>query len=328
MASVLALFESLASPDIDSSSLTAIEFPDHAPHKLCKNGSGHPVVLIRESEGHPILTPLPVRTEFVHVAYSGRYEVVEDAGKSSTGIYTAVTCTSEDVLLLRYFLNVVAALLDSAGEAPTAKQLEEVIRSVVRLFRNMAQPSAATVQGVWAELLLIATSSDKSLLARTWHSNPADRYDFMLGADRLEVKSSGQRVRRHHFGLEQLSPPQGTTLWIASVFVESAGGGVSLGNLIEMACDGLAAEEAGRLRLVVAETLGSGLAFSLDRSFDLELATDSVQYFDYGVVPSVSRTLPVGVTEVRFVSDISSAQTVSPLIAQASVFFRSFPHVT
>ena len=197
------------------------------------------------------------------------------------GRFSVVKCVEADDLLHDRFFDAIETLLRSLGETPAAEQLRQVLAGLIELFRLANQPSRGTVQGLWAELWLIAGARDPEVLLDAWHAEPTDAYDFNSGPDRIEVKSAGQRIRRHHFSHRQLTPPAGTRLVICSLFVESSGGGPTVAALIERIRRRVAKPQAlRRLDHVVAGTLGADWRIGMGAAFDSELR---------GGVPAVLR---------------------------------------
>jgi hypothetical protein len=321
------VFRELARPRIGDRSLTASAFPGHEFHRVAKSDAGNAVVLVKMRENRPSSPPIPVRTELLHVAHAMAFNIQYGTGESRDEVFTSLTCLNQEPSFVRYFLNVVGSLLDSIGTAPTADELSTAIRSVIQLFRVLAIAPSRTTQGVWAELFLIATSSDKSMLARAWHSTPDERYDFVRGQERVEVKSSARRERRHHFSYEQLDPPPGARLWIASVFAEKAGGGVTLESLLDQACEGISVVDAVRLRRVTAETLGSGLVSALETAFDFELAAASVKYFDSAGIARLPLPVPHEISDIRYVADMSDVPGVDGTVIDDSTLLNALPRI-
>lgn len=108
--------------------------------------------------------------------------------------------------------------------------------------------------------------SDPGTMASAWHRDPGEHFDFALGPQRIEVKSSSYRRREHYFSLEQLAPAGASRIVVASVFVERTGGGVSLQKIFEDT-RGLLAENislATRFDAVFYRSLGSGWADAMD----------------------------------------------------------------
>jgi len=325
MSSASDLFRPLAIPQIGTETLTTVPFPGHDSHRIAKNAEGHAIVLIRSVDDASRLVALPVRTEHLHVMYSTEYRIQYASGTVGQEVFTAITCLNREPAFVRYFLNVVAGLLDSLGPNPATGDVVRVVRTVVELFRTLTIASKKAVQGVWAELFLIATSRDKAHAARSWHATPHDRYDFVSGLERLDVKSSGDRERRHYFSHDQLSPPAGATLWIASVFAERTGGGVTLEEIINRACDGLGNAEAARVRTTTADTLGAGFVNALEVAFDFELASDSLRYYRATSIPHLSVPLPTDISEVHYRADLATSSAVDNASAASSSFLGALP---
>jgi hypothetical protein len=219
---------------------------------------------------------------------------------------------------------IAGFFVEMLGKSPASSAVSDAIRTIVELFRALQQPPRKAVQGLWAEVLLIAESSKPETLIRSWHVLPEDRYDFSSGADRLEVKSTGGAQRVHHFSLEQLRPPAGTTTLVASVRVERSGGGASLEELLAALRHRLTiqADLMLRVEVVVASTLGNSLRAGLRERFDLELARGSVALFDIVQIPTITGPIPREITDVRFRSDLTGLVSVQPhVFKNGSQFF-------
>jgi hypothetical protein len=199
------------------------------------------------------------------------------------------------------------------GSEPSQRDITRAINKFVNLFRAMAEPARKSTQGFWAELFLIAQAVDPVTLLRAWHATPYDIYDFNAGKQRIEVKSTCSQVRQHRFSLEQLRPPEGTRVLVASLFVERAGGGVSLSNLLTDIRERIegSTEHLIHLDQVVASTLGDNWRQGLTTRFDRELAQESLQFYDAAVIPRIDTELPPGISDVRFTSNLTGIDSVS-----------------
>ncbi len=100
---------------------------------------------------------------------------------------------------------------------------------------------------------------------------------------------------------------------MASLFVESSGGGMSLQELVRVVERRLAShgELVLKVEEIVAETLGEALPTALGMRFDERLARASLQLYDLAVVPAVREGIPAEVTQVRFRSDLSRTPTLA-----------------
>jgi hypothetical protein len=192
----------------------------------------------------------------------------------------------------------------------SAQQAAHVIDRVIRLFRDLGKPNERSVQGLWAELFVIATAADPLTVARSWRSATFDKADFATADQRLEVKSTGGSVRSHVFGAEQLRVPTGTVGVVASLFCQRSAGGVSVGELWSMARRLVAADSALQLALDgnVAATLGAGWKEAVLIRYDWHVARESLRYYMMADVPAVGVDPTPDVSDVTFRSSIGACR--------------------
>jgi len=284
------------------------------PHRLGKDPQGAAALLIAASGGRSRVPHIEL--EHIVVLHDVRCVLWHSDASREEATFTLVRCKTTDRVLRDYFLGLTETVLVNLGSAPSESRVQAVIGSLVELFRSLMKPGKKTVQGLWAELFLIAEAGDAQALVEAWHTKPEEAYDFSASDDRLEVKSSSGSERCHHFRLEQVRPRPGLRVLIASLFVEPVGLGVSLGDLLGSIRDHISATPELLLRMerIVAESLGDNWRRALEDSFDIQRARTSLRFFDAPSLPAVDPNLPAGVTEVRFRADLSLA---SPVLVQA-----------
>jgi hypothetical protein len=226
-----------------------------------------------------------------------------------------IECLATDAGLRDYFLMIANHLLDGLGDAPTTDEVAAAIDALVSLFQKLSRSPRRQAQGLFGELLVIGTASNAATLLDAWHADPLDRFDFTFASSRLEVKTNANRQRRHEFSLEQCTPPVDISAIVASLFVETAGGGLSLKVLVERIEARLSSKPGliVKLHSVLADTLGTGLLEGLNQRFDEQLALSSLTFYDLSKIPAVRGPLPPEVTAVRFRSDIG---LVTPIPVQ------------
>lgn len=308
---LLQLFESLVlpMPATSGSELSATKIPGLPTYRLAKDAGGSPCLLIEQLSAG---SQAPIRLENLQVSFGVPCTITEPEGKKEQDRFTIVRCSSADRTLFPHFLKIVSPIVAGLGSSPTTAAVRRAIFGLVELFQALAAPAKKTVQGIWAELLLIRLSTDPRAMAAAWHYDPTERFDFSAGPQRIEVKSSTNRQREHYFALEQLVASGGAKIVVASVFTERVGGGVSLKRLFDDTRSLLAADPQLTIRFdsVFYNSLGSGWADVMDESFDWELGKDSLAFFDAELVPKIGGGIPPTVSDVRFRSDLSSLATM------------------
>ena len=321
------LFDSLVLPleQPTGRSLSAARIPGYGNYRLAKDSSGSPCLLLRQA---PSATPTsPIRLQNLIVSYGVPCVITCPDNDQEEGTFTIVKCSNVDPSLFPHFLKILSPIIVTLGTAPTAAAVRRAISGLVELFQALTTPAKKSVQGLWAELFVIRYASNPSDLARAWHGSPGEHIDFVSGRHRIEVKSSSTRERIHHFSLLQLTPPVQARLLVASVFVESIGGGVSLRQITDEIRTILSEDPVllARFDAVFYATLGASWMEAMEERFDSELASESLQFFDSLQIPKVGGPIPLPVSGVRFTSDLSGVPIVdtATLLAAGGLFAAS-----
>ena len=275
-------------------------------YRVGRDRQGNPVILIETTGQAGAAALTDFRGRHLQIGHGVRCSISEGGMEVGGAQFSVVTCVNSDDLLQDRFFDLVETLLRTLGETPAIEELRTVVGGLIELFRLATQPPRGTIQGLWAELWTIAQSRGPEVLLDAWHAEPTDVYDFNSGPQRLEIKSTGQRTRRHVFSHRQLKPPVGTQVAIVSVFVERAGGGPTISRLVARIRRRVAEPRALReLDYVVASTLGTDWRTSVDAAFDSELSSESLRFYKVEAVPSLPYDVPPGVSDIRYVSDLS-----------------------
>jgi Putative PD-(D/E)XK family member, (DUF4420) len=252
----------------------------------------------------------PIHLEHLAIEHNTHCTITIDATQQD-GHFTILRCHNAPHELEHVFFRVAAPLVEELPAEPTQATVNQVVTAFIDLFRAITRPAHATLQGLWAELFLIAKGTNPALLITAWRSTAHDRYDFASGQERLDVKSSGTRVRQHHFSLEQLTPPAGTRAIIASLFAELSASGPSITDLIDQITARVPPALQARLQQLALTALGNTWREADTARFDRELAAASLRFFDSASVPSICPPIPSSVTEVRFRADLTNATSLS-----------------
>lgn len=280
-------------------------------YRIGRDGEGNPAILIETTGTAGAATLSDFVGRHLRIGHGVNCSISEQGVEIGREQFSVVTCVDSDDLLRDRFFDAIETLLQSLGEIPVVEVLRRVVDGMIELFKLATQPPKGTIQGLWAELWAISQAREPDALLDAWHAEPTDAYDFNSGPERLEIKSSSQRTRKHTFSHRQLQPPVGTRVAIASVFVESSGGGPTIARLVDRIRRRVAKPSAlGRLDYVVASSLGTEWRASAQAGFDSELASDSLRFYAAETVPSLSPDIPRGVSDIRYTSDLSGAQTL------------------
>lgn len=312
---LLETFNTIVAPtENDNFQFSAIPIPEFDNHRIAKDKSENPTLLILVSKEQRRTLTANLKLQNVSVLFDIKCNIQQN-GNLIERNFTAVCFVGKDNSLKKYFLKLCSALIEDLGNTPTQEGVRKEITRFVELFRLATEPQTKTIQGLWAELFLIAESKEPATLVRCWHCIPEEKFDFNNGEERIEVKSSGSGLRIHNFSLDQLHSLTDTRTIIASIFVKQASTGKSISELQNEISDRLAAqiELIEKLQMQVAMTLGKSIGDSIRMKFDFQLAKDSLRFYKAEDIPKISfDNVPSLVTDVRFKSDLTDINTITP----------------
>lgn len=281
----------------DPDTIVALPLPGSSRYHLGRTDSGDICGLIETATAS---AGGDVQLRNLRVRQGIRCRVRSPEGAETTIQGSLVICHTGQPALIDLFLRLYADAVDDLGPAPSGAAVSSWLQTLATLLSRLEQGARRTLQGLWAELLVIRELGDVARLLRRWHADPRERFDFLGSSFALEVKSCQDFERVHDFSLEQLRPPDGLEAWIASVVVRQDLTGVSV---LELAAQ-LETEITDRaqralFRDMVLASGGAALDDNDHHRFDLATARASLKLLDTVAVPSLRETLPPEVMSVR-----------------------------
>jgi hypothetical protein len=289
-------------------------------HKLGISIEGYPKFFIYTSDTSGISRTKIL--QLISVEYNLPCHLVDDeTSTNDEHNYTVLTLRNDNEVLQNEFLDVVTMLLHRMSSIPTKREIAVEVENLVSIFSTINSEPKKTLQGLWAELLVIEQSKYPETLINAWHENPNAKYDFTLGADKIEVKSTSSTERNHHFSLEQLSPTKNSKLLIASIIVRESGkgaGGKTISDLRDMICQRVkSADYTYKVYNVISNTLGKDVVRANDTSFDYVGAIDTLRYYDSRDVPgSGQHNDEPNVSGINFNSNFTGAPDINDEVSQ------------
>lgn len=274
-------------------------------HKLGYTEEGFPVIFIECSD---IRKTSDIRLQLVEVFFNRECSLYSTKELVESKTYCLVILKSLQNNMVSYFLEVFSLVLERLPPYPSTMELSKEIATLVRLFMNLPSFSLETLQGLWAEMLVIEQSSNPDYLINSWHVSTMDKYDFNDGKDKIEVKSTLKSDRLHQFALEQLNPNENSELIIASIQMVKTGIGHSIFELEKSIISKLKQNDSVvKLKEMILKTLGIKIEDASNVYYDYSLAVDSLKFYDYRDIPSINvKDIPQNVSGVHFISNLSN----------------------
>lgn len=311
---LIELYDSLELPDSEPGNyLSAVSVPQHPNFRIAIDKEGNPVLLLTAATASRGSSIRNFRLKNLKLEQNVECRITE-SGKSFRLPFTIITFTNSNRDLQEYFLRIAETLIKSLNTNPTPEQLSISLNKFIEVFRSMSDTPTKTVHGLWTELFLISNSNDPKALLNFWHEIPEETFDFNSGQEKIEVKSSSRHERIHIFSSEQLNPPIGTQVLIASIFIRQNINGVDILQLVESITNKVRnhPELIEKLISNVIKTLGSTLDQSTKIKFDIDIAKESLRFYKHQDLGKIEKIyIPDSVTEVRFKSDLSELYPIN-----------------
>ncbi len=284
------------------------------PHRLGRSAEGYPKFFVNTEESGS--TVHNIIREILSVEYNVECELIDNDGNRQSGIFSIITLRSLANSLQMYFIEIFTMMLEKLPSVPSRKELSLEVENLISIFSALSNPPRKEIQGLWAELLVIERSASPDTLIEAWHSDPSSKYDFTLGRDKIEAKSSSKEERIHKFSLDQLNPSENSRLLVASTIVRESGqasDGLSIRGLYDKICTRVSSID-NRLKLysVIAKTIGTEMKKIDNIFFDYTSASDNLLYFNSKDIPCINKdSVPLGVSEIKFNSNLSHVMDIT-----------------
>lgn len=308
MKTVFKIFQELKDESpTNGDSFVIASLPSMKNHKIGITQNGQPIFFIKCDNTTKSKT-LDTNLEFITVQFNRQCQLINQNKKTEEGVYTIILLKTDIEYLQEYFLKIVFVLIRNLADKPLLKDLKIEIDKLINLFSKFTKPPLKTIQGLWAELLIIEQSKNPDYLIQSWHSSSSDKYDFNDGIDKIEVKSTLKSRRIHNFSIEQLTPNKNSQLLIASIFTIETGTGTNVSDLIEKIVNRIKDKNLSfRLNELAALTLGKDFEKSFEVYFDYQFALDSIQFYQSSDIPTIQQNnIPSNIMNVRFDCDLSN----------------------
>lgn len=305
------LFQGIAESIENGCSFNVISIPN-MKHKLGKSEEGFPKFFVTSKD----ISNQNIRNimaELLSVEYNVDCSLVDNEGNKTDAMFSIITLRSDDESLQQLFIEVFTLMLVTLPEIPNNYELSLKIEGLLSIFSALKKKPIHKIQGLWAEMLIIERSKQTDVLAKAWHNAPGAKYDFTMGCDKIEVKSTSSEDRIHKFALDQLNPSESSNLLIASVIVRESAedeNGLSIINLYDRICKKISDVNIRmHVYTVMVNTLGNEYEKAASVFFDYSQGKDSISYYDYRDVPHIEKKLiPPFVSSVKFNSDLSHVE--------------------
>ncbi|AJY74293.1 PD-(D/E)XK motif protein [Paenibacillus beijingensis] len=185
--------------------------------------------------------------------------------------------------------------------------LNELFSALVNLFAQGGKVADTELQGLFAELYVIKYFMELGVnISSYWQKQNKMNFDFTINRiKRIEVKSTIQSIRIHHFKHEQLLSEL-YDIMIVSCLLRKDDAGLSLFKLIQ-GVRTIAAEDYRTLLYI--EQLIKNIPEEIlhELKYDETYFENNIRFFPASSVPKFNVVQPDGVTQTEYNSNLSTS---------------------
>lgn len=185
--------------------------------------------------------------------------------------------------------------------------LNDLFSALVNLFSQESKVADIELQGLFAELYTINYFFKHGInISLYWQKKNKMNFDFTINRiKRIEVKSTIQSNRIHHFKHEQLLSEL-YDIMIVSYLLRKDDAGISLHQLIHMVRT-IAAQDYSTLLYIEQLIKNIPVEVLQELKYDENYIEDNIRFFPASNVPKFIEAQPEGVTQTEYNSHLSAA---------------------
>ncbi len=287
-----------------SKNLIVDDFPGFTKHKIGLEPENRFIVLLLYS-----LNPGKINIRQGGGKYlSIKYDVdctIQTIGKkvSKNAPYTILILKSKEDEIVSYFLELCLILIKRIGNAPQIEDIHMQFEKLELIFSKLSRKSTVDLLGLWGELFLIESSKDPEYFIKSWHKEPSEKIDFNDGNDKIEVKSTTNSRRIHHFEIKQLKSFSNGNTVVASIMTLNIDGGLSISDLVERVRKRVSINMYEMLLDKMFGIVGDRMEEISELKYDYNTALSELKYFAVSQIPKPEK-IPAGVWDVKFISNL------------------------
>lgn len=263
---------------------------------LAVDGQGFPSFLLSM---HPADIRQDIELRFVGVQFSRECNIALTDGREASGTFTIVRLEENDADLVRVFLRLLEEAFCGQEIARTNRAIAERILELAELFRQV-ETSTKDLVGLHGELTIILESSSREAAARCWCLHKNAKYDFVCGDFALEVKATLKASREHRFSIDQVRPPGGLDVYVASILLTQAHAGRIISELVDSILDGLADPDLRKAFFGLCIVKGGVDLYKSDLRLQLLSSPAGIAFYAAADIPAPEVPTGSPISNVRF----------------------------
>ena len=276
-------------------------------HSIVKDENNRPKFLFRiENVSNEKQIEISSQDNF-RFQYNVECEIKRD-NITTEELYTILECLSDNQEIQKMFLDVSNLIISKIGVTTSNNEIIEYIKLLKKLVEIRKNKSFRDVQGLWAELFVIAEYDNSENILKAWQSTGTERWDFYDSSTAIEVKSTQKTPIIHHFTHEQLYS-KNDNIYVISLKLLRSENGLSCNDLISKIKQ-IVNDDQLKFKLDTISTLMK-IPNQLDEiRFDLKYAKENISIYNANDIPRVE-SIKKGIKNLKYSVDMSHAKISS-----------------
>ncbi|MDR3239017.1 MAG: PD-(D/E)XK motif protein [Clostridiales bacterium] len=296
--------------------IKAMHIPSGSKYGLVKiNLDGAEIYYGKDSNNNPVFAVVSCNAQRRQVIqktkklifwFYATCDIIAD-GEHSEKIMNVLTCLSQDENEIVAFIRLTLAFIKGADEQ-SAKRLSELFTALTNLFANVHRANQMELQGFFGELYAIKYFYEQGPnISDYWQKKEKMKFDFSISAQKkLEVKTTTNELRVHHFRHEQLLSDL-YDICVISILLREDDQGLSLLELIKEV-RGIAMGNFNTLMYIEDFVRNFDESELSNIKFDVAYLNKNLHIYRAEDVPRFKENQPMGVSKTEYDSDLTNSQ--------------------
>ena len=257
----------------------------------------------------PNRSPVLQRTQVLSIECNMKVKYVVE-GKEESDTVHIIRCLSQSQKEKDIFIELSSLFIEACRQEDQVSALLDTVSILSSFFTNKKEPSDIELQGLFAELLTIKRFHNSLRLGDYWHTNDRMNFDFSITEKiKIEVKSTVNKERKHHFKHEQLAY-ETYDIYVVSYMLKSDDEGTSLYDLI-ISTKPLFANDPRRIMILNKYLKNTSESRLKQCRFNEQLAISNCRFYYAREIPRFSEQAPIGLTNAEYDCNLENANSIN-----------------
>lgn len=294
------IFKSLKTPIGKEKDLYKAEVIEDSSHRIAINQKNQLTLLIKTID---TLLIEPRSFTNLEIRHSVECSIEKDTNSKEKETFTIIVFKNKDNDLIKRFLELITLMLNNFKNEISTDDIEKFVEELIEIFKPEEKISKTTLIGLIGELIIIYISDNKDELINAWHTRNSENFDFYKENVALEIKSTLKNTRIHTFKINQLYNPK-ITIFIGSILIKEKINGINIDEICGYIKSSIKDKDIEKKFITKLYKVIKTSSVN-DFEIDLNYSKNNFLIYDAEYIPKITDA-PLGVTEVKFNSDLTS----------------------